>query len=86
MKREFIIILFRLYAAAAASSSKMSTKKIMDGRFNRFRSAVNAVLHTPQELYTHHYVCLDVLPCDSLQQVLLYTIVEMLTIMCNIYD
>jgi hypothetical protein len=85
MKRKFIIILFRLYAAAA-SSAKMSTKKIMDGRFNRFLSAVNVVLHTPQELYTHHYVYLDVLPCDSLQQVLLYTIVEMLTIMCNIYD
>ena len=29
------------------------------GRFKRFLSAVNAVLHTPQELYTHHYVCLD---------------------------
>jgi hypothetical protein len=44
MKREFIIILFRLYAA---SSSKMP-KKIMDGWFNRFLPAVNAVLRAPQ--------------------------------------
>jgi len=36
-------------------------------------SSLNAVLHTTQKLYTHHYVHVDVLPCDSLQQVLLHT-------------
>jgi len=45
----------------------------MDGRFNRFLSPVNALLHTPPELYTHHYIHLDDLPRDSLQQVLLHT-------------
>jgi len=45
----------------------------MDGRFNRFLSSVNALLHTPPELYTHHYIRLDDLPRDSLQQVLLHT-------------
>jgi len=34
------------------------------GRVEGFLPAVNAVLHTPQELYTHHYVCLVVLPYD----------------------
>jgi hypothetical protein len=32
------------------------------------KSSLNAVLRTAQELYTYHYVGVDVLPCDSLQQ------------------
>ena len=42
--------------------------KIKHGRFNKFLFSLNAVLHTAQELYTHHYVGADVLPRDSLQQ------------------
>jgi hypothetical protein len=64
MKREFTIILFRLHASSSSSTQEnvQIFKKKKHGRFKRFLSAVNAVLHTPQELYTHHYVCLDVLP------------------------
>ena len=71
LKTELIDSFYRLNAAA--SSSYTMSKKIMDGRFKRFLSSLNAVVHTPQELYTHHYVCIEVLPYDSLQQVLLHT-------------
>jgi len=33
---------------------------------------MSAVLHTAQELYSHHYVGTDVLPCDSSQQMPYY--------------
>jgi len=51
----------------------LKCQKIMDGSFNRFLSSGNAVLHTPTELYTHHYVHLYDLTCDPLQQVFLHT-------------
>ena len=44
------------------------SKTIIHGRFNKFLFALNAALRTPQELYTHHYVGIDVLPCDTSQQ------------------
>ena len=44
------------------------SKKIIHGRFNKFLFSLNAALRTAQELYTHHYVDIDVLPCDTLQQ------------------
>ena len=50
------------------------SKKIIHGRFNKFLFSLNAALrtvqelHTAQELHTHHYVGIDVLPCDNLQQ------------------
>jgi hypothetical protein len=63
-EKEFLTILFRLYAAASAISKKLQNaktkkKKIMHGRFNRFHFSLNAVLCTPQELYTQNYVCVD---------------------------
>jgi len=42
--------------------------KIKHGRFNKFLFSLNAALRTAEELYTHHYVGVDVLPCDTLQQ------------------
>ena len=44
------------------------SKKIIHGRFNKSLFSLNAVLHTAQELYTHQYVGVDVLPSDTLQQ------------------
>ena len=44
------------------------SNKIKHERFNKFPFSLNAALRTPQELYTHHYVGVDVLPCDTLQQ------------------
>jgi len=80
MKTEFIV--FSSDYMQQHHHLKCQKKTLMDGRFKRFLSSLNAVLHTPQELYTHHYVCLDVLPHDSLQQVLLHiTVIQMLTIM-----
>ena len=44
------------------------SNKIKHGMFNKFPFSLNAVLRTPQELYTHQYVGVHFLPCDSLQQ------------------
>ena len=46
--------------------------KIKHGRFNKFLFSLNAVLHTAEQLYSHHYVGADVLPCDSSQQTSYY--------------
>ena len=47
-------------------------KKIMNGRFNRFVSSLNTVLRTPREMFTH-YVCIDLLPCDTYERMLYCT-------------
>ena len=44
----------------------MSTK-FMHERFNKFFFSQEAILHTPQQLFTHQYVGVYVLPCDTLQ-------------------
>ena len=56
------------------------SKKIIHGRFNKSLFSLNAALRTAQELYTHHYVGIDVLPCDTLQQSLItnITVIETL--------
>jgi len=42
----------------------------MHGMFNTFLISLNAVLCTPQELYAHNYVGIDVLPCNFLTFIL----------------
>ena len=41
------------------------SKKIKHERFNKLLFSLNAALRTAQELYTHHYVGIDVLQCDT---------------------
>jgi len=55
----------------------------MHGKFNRFPFSLNAVLCTTQELHTQHYVGIDILPCDSSQQILIThtRVIQMLSTM-----
>ena len=51
------------------------------GRVEGFLPAVKAVPHIAQELYTHHYVCLVVLPYDFTASLIThFTVIEKLTI------
>lgn len=49
--RHFVQVIF---SSIDTKKIKVS-KKNMNGRFNRFLSSLNALLHTPQQLYTNHY-------------------------------
>jgi len=65
---QFIITLFRLYAASYISKKLQNVKKnIKHGKLNKFLLSLNAVFRTPREMFTHHYVCVDDLPCDSFE-------------------